>query len=215
MFIEADITAVQVYPRWDRPSDALVQRFAGVPAANAADVFDRLLVMDSSIKPVTAHARLLGTAFPVLTRAGDNLAVHRALDEVEEGDVLVVAGQGDRTRALIGDLIGEIMIVRGVKGAVVDGAVRDAEQLDAQGLSVFARAITPAGPFKQGPGVVGTAVACGGVVVQPGDLVVADADGVSIVPAARLSWAAERVQVIINKEAELRRRILASRVSRG
>jgi len=210
MFIDSPTDTLQLRSDWERPPRDVIESFDGVPAANVADVFDRLLVMDSAIGPVTSKARMIGPALTVLTRAGDNLAIHRALDDAQPGDVLVVAGQGDPTRALIGDLIGEIMRIKGVVGAVIDGAARDAAVLDQQGLSVFARCLTPAGPFKYGPGIIGTTIACGGVVVGPGDLIVADEDGIAVVPAAQSAWAADRVLQVIENEEKLRARIVAS-----
>ena len=211
MFINAPTDSLTVTDPWPRVDRDLLDRFAKAPAANVGDVFDRLLVMDGGIRPFTSSTRLVGTALPILTRAGDNLAIHRALDDAQPGDVLVINGQGDLSRALIGDLIGEIMVNRGVLGAVIDGAVRDAETLAAQGLVVFARAATPAGPFKNGPGAIGSPVAVGGVVVSSGDVVVADADGVVIVPRRRAGWAADQVAQVIDKEEALRRRIIAAR----
>ena len=211
MFINAPTDSLTLTDPWPRVDRDLLDRFAKAPAANVGDVFDRLLVMDGGIRPFTSSTRLVGTALPILTRAGDNLAIHRALDDAQPGDVLVINGQGDLSRALIGDLIGEIMVNKGVLGAVIDGAVRDAETLAAQGLVVFARAATPAGPFKNGPGAIGSPVAVGGVVVSSGDVVVADADGVVIVPRQRAGWAAEQVAQVIDKEEALRRRIIAAR----
>jgi RraA family protein len=211
MFITASTDTLTVAGPWPRVDRDLLDRFAKAAAASVGDVFDRLLVMDGGIRPFTAKTRLVGTALPILTRAGDNLAIHRALDDAQPGDVLVVNGQGDLSRALIGDLIGEIMVSRGVLGAVIDGAVRDAETLAAQGLVVFARAATPAGPFKYGPGVIGSPVAVGGVVVSPGDVIVADADGVVLVPRPRAAWAADRLDEVIEREEALRRRIIAAR----
>ena len=98
------------------------------------------------------------------------------------------------------------MVNKGVLGAIIDGAVRDAETLAAQGLVVFARAATPAGPFKNGPGVIGAPVAVGGVVVSAGDLIVTDTDGVVLVPHQRAAWAADQVDQVIEKEEALRRR---------
>jgi regulator of RNase E activity RraA len=210
MFIDAPTDRLTVAAPWPRLDRDLVERFATASAACVGDVFDRLLVVDGGIRPFTT-ARLVGSALPVLTRAGDNLAVHRALDEARPGDVLVVNGQGDRSRALIGDLLGEIMVSAGVLGAVVDGAVRDTESLAALGLAVFARAASAAGPFKDGPGVVGSPVAVGGVVVSPGDLVVADADGVALVPRDRAAWACDEVARVVEREEAMRRRILAAR----
>ena len=211
MFINAPTDSLTLTDPWERVDRDLLGRFAKAPAANIGDVFDRLLVMDGGIRPFTGSTRLVGTALPIHTRAGDNLAIHRALDDARPGDVLVINGQGDLSRALIGDLIGEIMVSKGVLGAVIDGAVRDAETLAAQGLVVFARAATPAGPFKNGPGVIGAPVAVGGVVVSAGDLVVTDADGVVLVPRHRAGWAAEQVAQVIEKEEALRRRIVAAR----
>ena len=211
MFINAPTDSLTLTDPWPRVDRDLLDRFAKAPAANVGDVFDRLLVMDGGIRPFTTSTRLVGTALPILTRAGDNLAIHRALDDAQPGDVLVINGQGDLSRALIGDLIGQIMVNKGVLGAIIDGATRDAETLAAQGLVIFARAATPAGPFKNGPGVIGAPVAVGGVVVSPGDIVVADADGVVIVPRQRGGWAADQVAQVIDKEEALRRRIIAAR----
>jgi regulator of RNase E activity RraA len=211
MFINAPTDSLTLTDSWKRVDRDLLDRFAKAPAANIGDAFDRLLVMDGGIRPFTSSTRLVGTALPIHTRAGDNLAIHRALDDAQPGDVLVINGQGDLSRALIGDLIGEIMVNRGVLGAVIDGAVRDAEALAAQGLVVFARAATPAGPFKNGPGVIGSPVAVGGVVVSAGDVIVTDADGVALVPRDRAAWAADQVDQVIEKEEALRRRIVAAR----
>ena len=211
MFINAPTDSLTLADPWPRVDRDLLDRFAIAPAANVGDVFDRMLVLDGGIRPFTSATRLIGTALPILTRAGDNLAIHRALDDAQPGDILVINGQGDCSRALIGDLIGEIMVNKGVLGAIIDGAVRDAETLAAQGLVVFARAATPAGPFKNGPGVIGAPVAIGGVVVNPGDIVMTDADGVVVVPRHRAEWAADQVEQVIAKEEALRRRIIAAR----
>ncbi|MFC7343933.1 RraA family protein [Saccharopolyspora griseoalba] len=211
MFIDAPTDSITVSAPHDRPERSLLARLGKAPAANVGDVFQRMLVLDGGIRACTEATALVGTALPVHTRAGDNLAIHRALDEARPGDVLVINGQSDRTRAVIGDLIGEIMASRGVLGAIVDGAVRDVAALSAQGLAIFARAVTPAGPFKNGPGSVGSPVAVGGVVVSPGDVVVADADGVAVVPAGRAAWAAERVEEVVEHEERLRSQIIASR----
>jgi RraA family protein len=211
MFINAPTDSLSLTEPWERVPRDLLDRFAKAPAANIGDVFDRLLVMDGGIRPFTSSTRLVGTALPIHTRSGDNLAIHRALDDAQPGDVLVINGQGDLSRALIGDLIGEIMVNKGVLGAIIDGAVRDAETLAAQGLVVFARAATPAGPFKNGPGLIGSPVAVGGVVVNPGDVIVTDTDGVVLVPCDRAAWAADQVDQVIEKEEALRQRITAAR----
>ena len=211
MFIAAAADSVSVTPGWDRVAAGETRRLGEVPAANVGDALERMTVVDGGIRLVTERAALLGNALTVDVRSGDNLAVHRALDEARPGDVLVVNGHGDTTRALIGDLIGEIMVNAGLAGAVVDGAVRDVQALSDMGLTVYARAVTPAGPFKEGPGTVGAPVAVGGVVVAAGDVLVGDADGVVVVPRRRAREVAGAVDGIVAKEAALRSRILAAR----
>ncbi|KQQ92415.1 methyltransferase [Arthrobacter sp. Leaf141] len=158
----------------------LVQRLAAIPAANISDAQERIGVA-SALSPSWPGARLAGPAYTVWTRPGDNLYIHKALEEVQPGDVIVVNGGGDQSRALIGDMIGIRARNQGVAGFVIDGAVRDADALAECGLPVFARSVTPAGPYKFGPGRLQIPVAIDGVVVSPGDLVIADADGVVVV----------------------------------
>jgi RraA family protein len=211
VFISAATDSLSVADGWDRTAPDDIRRLGEVPAANVGDALARMTVLDGGIRLVTERSELLGNALTVDVRAGDNLAVHRALDDARPGDVLVVNGHGDTTRALIGDLIGEIMISAGVTGAVVDGAARDVRALSELGLTVYARAVTPAGPFKDGPGSIGFPVAVGGVVVAPGDVIVGDADGVVVVPRRRVEEVLGAVDGIVAGEEALRQKILAAR----
>jgi len=169
---------------WERPTAEQRDRLGSLPTANIADAMHRLGAMDAAIKPVWDGATVVGAAYTVWTRPGDNAGIHEALKHVEPGDVLVVNGGADESRALIGELVGGRAKGRGVVGFVIDGAVRDAPGLAEYGMPVFARAITPAGPYKDGPYVAGASTAVGGVVVNPGDVIVGDADGVVVVPLA-------------------------------
>jgi RraA family protein len=173
--------------------DTIIERFARVPAANVADAQERFGVA-SGLTPSWPGARLAGPALTIWTRPGDNLYVHHALDIAKPGDIIVINGHGDVSRALIGDLIGIRAKALGVGGFVIDGAVRDADALAECGMPVFARAVTPAGPYKFGPGRLQQPVAIAGVVVVPGDIVVADADGVVVVQRA------DAEQVLIDAE---------------
>ena len=148
-------------------ADDVIERFASVPAANVADAQERFGVA-SGLVPMWTGARLAGPALTVWTRPGDNLYIHHALDLAQPGDIIVINGLGDVTRALIGDLIGIRAKSLGVGGFVIDGAVRDADALAECGMPVFARAVTPAGPYKHGPGRLQQPVAIAGVVVLPG-----------------------------------------------
>lgn len=211
MFIAAATDSVSIAPDWDRVAGAETCRLGEVPAANIGDALQRMTVVDGGIRLFTERARLLGNALTVDVRSGDNLAIHRALDEARPGDVLVINGHGDMTRALVGDLIGEIMLNARVVGAVVDGCIRDVRALSEMGLAVYARAVTPAGPFKDGPGAIGAPVAVGGVVVAAGDVLVGDTDGVVVVPQHRVKEVVDAVDGIGVKEDALRQRILAAR----
>ncbi len=210
MFISCSADNIVVTEPWGRPDVALLDRFSGLAASIVGDVLDRMTALDGGIRLCTERDQLVGFALPVDVPAGDNLAIHRALDEARPGDVLVVNGRADLTRALVGDLIGEIRGSTGMAGAVIDGAVRDVEALSQQGLSIYARAVTPAGPFKNGPGLVGRPIAVGGVVISAGDLIVADRDGVVVVPQDKIGVVAERVDVAIANEQALRDRIVAA-----
>jgi RraA family protein len=174
----------------------MLNRFAQLPTANIADAMDRLGALDSRIKGVWPDATVVGPAYTVWTRAGDNKFLHEALRRANPGDVIVVNGQGDESRALIGELMAERAKAAGIAGFVIDGAVRDAEDIGEIEFPVFARAVTPAGPYKYGPGHLGRTVAVGGVAVAPGDIVVGDRDGVVVVPIG------EAAQVLLAAEAK-------------
>ncbi|MEV4008936.1 RraA family protein [Nonomuraea angiospora] len=185
-------------------------RLAALPTANIGDAMDRLGVLDSRIRPIWPGARVAGRAFTIWTRSGDNALIHQALDVVEPGDVIVVNGGGDESRALIGELIGQRAKNKGVAGFVIDGAVRDADGLGEMGMPVFARAVTPAGPYKNGPGHLGRTVAVGGVAVAPGDLILGDADGVVVVPLAEAERVAQAAEAVFVTEEGKRAAILES-----
>lgn len=146
---------------------------------------------------------MAGPAFCVLTAPGDNKAIHSAIDEAAPGDVIVVAAGGYLDRALIGELMAGRAAARGLSGIVIDGAVRDARDIGDMHFPVFARGVTPAGPYRNGPGAHQIPVSVGGVAVCPGDIVVGDDDGVvvirqqeleAVVPRAEAKHAAEATQ---------------------
>lgn len=209
MIISSPVDNVQIAPPWSRPDSARFSDLSRQPAAIVGDALDRMTAMDGTIRRLSGSGTGIGTALPIEVRAGDNLAVHRAMDEARPGDILVINSRGDTTRAIIGDLLGEMMVAAGVKGAVVDGAARDIADLSDQGLHVFARSVTPAGPFKHGPGSVGSPVAVGGVVVCAGDVIVGDDDGVVVVPQARIDEVTSRVATVAANEETMRERIHA------
>ena len=198
-------------PEFPRPARDVVERLAKLPAANIGDAMDRLGVADSAIQAVWPGARLAGPAFTVWTRPGDNQGIHSALQAARPADVIVVAGGGDESRALLGELIGERAITLGLAGFVLDGAARDAEALGEIGMPVFARAVTPAGPYKNGPSRLGTPIAFGGVPVMPGDVIVADSDGVVVIPREQAAAVADAAEAVFADETNRRAAIIADR----
>lgn len=210
MFIEAVTDSCRIASRWPRPDAETVAALGRFPAANIGDAQDRLGLVHSGIAARWPGARCAGPALPVLTREGDNLAIHRALDEAEPGDVLVVNGFGETSRAVFGDLLAEICLARGIAGVVLDAASRDVGAIAELGLPLWARANSPAGPTKTGPGTIGYPVAIGGVVVHPGDVLIADDDGVAVVEQSRTEAVLQRLEGIERFEAGLRQRIKES-----
>jgi len=164
----------------NRPSKELIEGFAGLPVANIADMMNRMFCLDAKIRPMNA-APLCGPAFTISTRPGDNLLLHKALDMAQPGDILVVAAQGDLSNSIMGELMALWSIKRGLGGFIFDGAIRDIGTLKNMNIPIYASGITPAGPYKDGPGEINFAVSCGGVVINPGDILVGDEDGVVVI----------------------------------
>lgn len=172
-------------------------------AATIGDAMERFGIA-RGISPLWAGAVVSGPAATVLTRPGDNKGVHAAFEVIRAGEILVVDGGSDDTRALIGELVAQKAKALGVAGIVLDGAARDAVELREVGVPVFARSVTPAGPWKTGPYRLGETVALGGVSVAPGDWVVGDADGVAVVPRERIAEVTAAADELVRGEAERR-----------
>ena len=166
---------------WRRPCPDLLATFGEASAAQVADCMSRLGAMDAGIRPVWPNARIAGAALTAWCHAGDNLMIHKALSLAVPGDILVVNTQNAGNSGF-GELLATSAVKAGVRGVIVDGTVRDVEALQAMGLPVYARGLCPNGCNKDGPGEVGAIVSCGGVAVRPGDVILADRDGVTVVP---------------------------------
>ncbi|HWR41068.1 MAG TPA: PilZ domain-containing protein [Patescibacteria group bacterium] len=171
---------LRIFPQINRPPQALINGFAGLPVANIADNMNRMSCLDAKIRPLN-EVPLLGPAFTIKARPGDNLMLHRALDLARPGDILVIDAQGDLSNSIMGELMALWACKRGLGGFVVDGAVRDVGALKKMDIPIYAAGITPAGPYKDGPGEINVPVSCGGVVVHPGDILVGDEDGIVVI----------------------------------
>ncbi len=165
----------------DRPPPVLIEQYRRFPTPDISDMLNRMYTMNSEIRSLTGSQTLVGPACTVKLFPGDNLMVHKALDVAKPGDVLVIDTSGSQRNAVLGDLISNKAKHRGIAGVVIDGLVRDLSGVIETGLPVFARGVTPFGPLHRGPGELNYSVSCGDVVVNPGDIIVADSDGVVVV----------------------------------
>jgi regulator of RNase E activity RraA len=182
-----------------RPAADLVEAFRGLATPNLADAMGRFHFMDPGIVGRTGLP-LCGVAVTVLARPADNLMVHKALEIAGPGDVLVVNTGGNTTSAVFGGLMGHTAAAARLGGLIVDGAVRDVDDLARLRLPVFSRSLCPGGCDKDGPGEVNVPVSCGGIVVMPGDIVVGDGDGAVAVPAEDAAEVLALVRALVNRE---------------
>lgn len=170
-------------------------------AAAASDCLDRAQAMDGGMQPLDRGMRLIGQARTVRCMVGDNSALHAAINVVEPGDVLVADAGGFLGNAIWGGLMTEAARKRGIAGLIIDGAVRDCAEIIEVGFPCFARGTVPAGPHKNFGGQIDGPIACGGVAVHPGDLIVADGDGVTVVPLAQVDAVLVAYTALKEKEA--------------
>jgi 4-hydroxy-4-methyl-2-oxoglutarate aldolase len=164
-------------------------------------------LLDPSIRPIQEGARIGGSAVTVSCAPGDNIMVHAAVETIEPGDVLVVATTSRADNGMFGELLATSVMARGCAGVVVDGGVRDVSDLRRMGLPVWARVVHAAGTVKATPGSVNLPVTCGGVAVGPGDVVVADDDGVAIVGREQVDAVLAAVRARLVREDETRARL--------
>lgn len=190
-----------------RPDPQVVKSFEGIPTGVVSDAMGRTGSMSAEIKPVWPRAKIVGPALTVRTFPADGLMIHKAVTIARPGDVLVVNAGGYKDTAVFGDLLGYSCKVHGIAGVVIDGASRDAEGMAAIGFPVFARAVIPMGPFKDSPGSINVPISCGGVAVRPGDIIVADGDGVVVVPKEEAAEVLAKAQDSAAQEEQLRLRL--------
>jgi len=187
---------IQVVTRFERVSANLVSRFKAIPTANVSDNMLRMTAAGSRIRPLHRGGVMAGPAFTVKSRPGDNLILHKALDIAEPGDVIVVDAGGDLTNALLGELMAAHAEARNLGGVVLNGAIRDYASIRQGRFPVFAAGVTHRGPYKEGPGEINVPIAIDGMVIEPGDLMLGDEDGLVCVPrlAAEEIYAASKAK---------------------
>lgn len=188
------------FPRLDR---ALMEQLSAFPTPEISDLLNRMYALNPAIHCLTGcDHRLWGPACTVRVFPGDNLMVHKALDIVRPGDVIVVDAGGSPMNAVLGDLVATKAKHRGVVGFVVDGLVRDLPGMQEVGLPVYARGTTPIGPLHRGPGEINFPISCGGAIINPGDVIVADPAGIVAVPQDVVAEVLRRLREHEAKQAD-------------
>lgn len=195
---------------FERVDAAVVAQAGRFASSILADVAGRRGALHGRIAPLAPSMRFAGPALTVELRPGDNLMIHAALAVARPGDVIVVDGKGDLSSALMGEIMSRQAVALGVAAVVIDGAVRDSEAIRALGFPMFAAGLNPNGPTKNVAGRLNHPISIGGVTVRPGDLVVGDADGVTVIErekaAAMLPLAAEKVAMETRRIADIQSR---------
>lgn len=204
----------RIHADWARPDRALLDAFGDASSAQVGDAMQRFGAMDPGIRPVWPSPRVIGPAITVWARSADNLMMHKAVGMCRPGDVLVVNTQGNLFNSGFGELVASAAVRLGLAAAIVDGVVRDVEALQAMGMATYARGLSPGGCDKDGPGEVGAVIACGGVAVRPGDVVIADADGVTVVPLADAPEVAALAAAGVGRERKRMQEIAAGSMMR-
>lgn len=194
-----------------RADAAAVEHLSHFGVATIHEAMGRVGLMKPMIRPVWHGAKLCGTAVTVLLQPGDNWMLHVAAEQIRPGDVVVAACTADSSDGFFGDLLATSFKARGAAGLIIDGGVRDIDTLESMSFPVFAKAISARGTIKATLGSVNIPVVCANAGVMPGDVIVADTDGVVVVPAALATEIAARAQAREDNEIS-KREIFASGV---
>lgn len=203
-----------------RPAAQVVESYrnlmneTGFLTGNVGDCLGRGAAMNSRIKSLAPGMKIVGPAFTVRLPPPDNLMIHKALAMIKPGDVLVIDAGGDHSWGLLGFLMISTAIKLGVAGMVVDGCIRDAQETRKSGFPVFCAGLSPNGPFKEGPGEVNFPISCGGQVVYPGDMIIADDDGVVVLKQDFAETIIDDVYKVIRREENRLKEIAAGQVIR-
>jgi 4-hydroxy-4-methyl-2-oxoglutarate aldolase len=193
----------------ERADRSTVDALAVLGTATVHEAIGRRGFAGPQLRPIQQGTRLAGTAVTVSNHPGDNLMIHAAVEVCQEGDVLVVTSTAPSTHGVFGELLASSLLARGVRALVTDAGVRDTAQLRGLGFAVWSQHVSCQGTVKASPGSVNVPVVLGSVVVNPGDVVCADDDGVVVVARDEAAWALDRSRERVAKEDGTRARLAA------
>jgi 4-hydroxy-4-methyl-2-oxoglutarate aldolase len=190
-----------------RPGRQTIEQFSRLDVSTVYEAQGKAGLMAPYLKPIIQGRSICGPAVTAICQAGDNLMIHAAIEVCQPGDVLVVATVGEDNSGMIGELIARALMKRGVQGVVIDSGIRDVQRLREMGFPVWTKAIHSRGTTKSRGGWVNAPAVCGGVLVHPGDLILADDDGVVVVAQQDLQYALESSRKRMEKEKGTKARI--------
>lgn len=199
----ANPAALTIRRNFPRPPEKLVKLLSEAPTGWAVDANGRRGALDYRVRPLTRAMRFCGVALTVWTRARDNLAPYAAIQHAKPGDVMIIATDDYEEASVVGDVLVGMAKNQGIIAFVTDGVVRDVDGLNAVGIPVFARGLSPNSPFKDGPGTIGLPISLGGVAVNAGDVILGDQDGVVVVAREALEGVVAALAEIKAKEEKM------------
>ncbi len=191
-----------IYRNITRPDRKLVEAFREVPTSIVSDVMNRSNAMHHSVKPLVHDISFAGTAVTVQSMVGDNIMSHYAISEAEPGDVIVIDAKGHLDTAVWGYVQTRACILKNIEAVVIDGSTRDAKEIRESRFPLFCKGVCPTGPHKGWGGSINNQIQCAGVTVQPGDIVIGDDDGVTVVPQGIAEEVLEKARDRIKLESE-------------
>ena len=197
-----------------RPDPRLVLELGTMVTPHLSDSMDRLKAGGAALRPMHRSGKLAGPAFTVRTAPGDNLLVHKALDMAQPGDAIVVDAGGVTANAIIGELMATHARQRGIAGIVIWGAIRDSAEIASGDFPIYAAGITHRGPYRNGPGEINVPVVIGAMAVQPGDIIVGDADGLVAIRQQDAERVLRSAKAILAKEIEVAKSFRAGTADR-